>query len=173
MVIQVKHLQSRIVRCGLGAGLVLTGLTAWIAGTAYASAGDQGVIHGCYNRWTGALSILDRAAGRTCRPSQRPISWNQQGVPGPQGSPGASTAGPSGLDVIYVRGQAVSAEDAPQETVDCPTGHPYAVSGGGVDLSGDTFDDHPVDDPNGPLLVLGRQTHGISRLMEVPCTMVM
>ena len=157
MVIQVKNLQSRTAKWGLGAGLVLTGAITAIAGTAYASASvpAQRTIYGCYTQSNGALNIRDKNTGRTCKRGQRPISWNKQGIPGPQGPPGAATAGPSGLDIIYVQGPTIFGQ-GPSETVDCPSDHPYAVSGGVRGSTDPPPFAQPVDDPNGPAVGPGQ-----------------
>lgn len=67
-------------------------------GVAYATIPDSsGVIHGCYTKRGGVLSVVDLSAGQTCSSFQTPIAWNQQGPqgdPGPQGSKG--DPGPSG-----------------------------------------------------------------------------
>jgi hypothetical protein len=60
--------------------------TAWalsMAGTSTHAA----VIHGCYLESTGALRILVDANKR-CSSKERPIDWDQEGPPGPAGSPG-------------------------------------------------------------------------------------
>jgi len=159
VVIRVGQFRNRSIKWAVGAGLVLTGVAAGIAGTAYASAGApaQRTIYGCYTPSNGALSIRDRDTGRTCKRGQRPISWNKQGAPGLQGPPGPSTAGPSGLDVIYVQGPTVPGLGA-TATVGCPADHPYAVSGGGTEVngSGDAIGTQPVDDPNGPAVGAGQ-----------------
>jgi hypothetical protein len=63
----------------------------------------SGVIHGCYtNAINGqsTLTLLDTAAGKSCRANQTAITWNQtgpQGLQGPQGLKGDTGAtGPVG-----------------------------------------------------------------------------
>jgi hypothetical protein len=80
-------------------------LLATAGGIAYATIPDtDGVIHGCYTKGGGILSVIDPAAGQTCSSQQTPLSWNQQGpkgdpgpqgpqgLPGPQGPPGVTRA---------------------------------------------------------------------------------
>jgi len=68
--------------------------------------GPGGVFHGCVQQAIGQLRVIDPLrpppAG-ACLPSERYVSWQQQGiqgpqgVPGPQGNPGApGPAGPPG-----------------------------------------------------------------------------
>ena len=67
-------------------------LAAAGAVAAYASIPDSGqVIHGCYQRESGQLRVIDTDRGQSCRPSERALDWNQQGpkgAPGPPGPPG-------------------------------------------------------------------------------------
>jgi hypothetical protein len=48
---------------------------------------DQQVIHGCYKKANGQLRLIDPDLSR-CRPSERPISWNQSGPAAPAGIAG-------------------------------------------------------------------------------------
>ena len=64
-------------------------LTAVAAGVAWAAIpGSSGRIDGCYERRTGLLRVIDRAAGRPCLAIENPISWNAQGPPGEPGPNG-------------------------------------------------------------------------------------
>src|SRR6516162_10984651 len=57
--------------------------------TAYASIPDSGgVIHGCYNKGDGSLSVIDTSVVSTCPKGQNPLNWNQTGQQGPPGPPG-------------------------------------------------------------------------------------
>jgi hypothetical protein len=60
--------------------------TAWALSMAGTST-DAAVIHGCYLESTGALRILV-GANKRCSSNERPIDWDQEGPPGPAGSPG-------------------------------------------------------------------------------------
>jgi hypothetical protein len=65
------------------------GLTAVAAGVAFAAIpGPSGGIDGCYERRTGLLRVIDKAAGRQCLAIENPISWNTQGPPGEPGEKG-------------------------------------------------------------------------------------
>jgi hypothetical protein len=59
-----------------------------------ASAGDGAVIYGCAQKNNGNLRVV--AEGENCRPSEHPISWNQEGPQGPPGQNGAD--GQNGQD---------------------------------------------------------------------------
>lgn len=59
-----------------------------VAGVSYASIpGSDGVITACKDA-KGTLRVIDAEAGQTCSSNQQPLSWNQQGQPGPAGAPG-------------------------------------------------------------------------------------
>lgn len=77
--------------------IAFAAVAAAASGIAYAtvSASDR-VIHGCVHDASRHLRVIDPAA-ETCRQSESPLDWNQQGPqgdPGPQGEPGAP--GPQG-----------------------------------------------------------------------------
>ena len=75
----------------LGAAALL--VVAAVAGAAIPDSDDD-EIHGCYQKNNGQLRVIDAQAGDTCRPSEVPLVWNQEGVQGATGPSGAS--GPSG-----------------------------------------------------------------------------
>ncbi|HLT19629.1 MAG TPA: hypothetical protein VKZ96_09240 [Thermomicrobiales bacterium] len=96
---------------GLGVGM----------GLRPADAGSGEEIHGCINRYTGALRIL--SGNGQCTSVERPLSWNQQG--------------PSGLlDIQVVRERTIiNTEEEVSHGVEsvfayCPEG--YRVIGGGA-----------------------------------------
>jgi hypothetical protein len=103
--------------------LVLVAATAIIGGAAYAAVpGPDGTISACADG-NGRLRVIDAEAGTTCKTSERPLAWNQQGPAGPQGSPGIS-----GYELV----EAVSANDSSspkQVFADCPAGK-RAIGGG-------------------------------------------
>ena len=68
-----------------------------VAGVAYATIPDaSGVIHGCYMKTGGALSVVDPSV-TNCPKGDTALSWNVQGQPGPQGPQGPQgAAGPQG-----------------------------------------------------------------------------
>jgi hypothetical protein len=79
-------------------------------GIAAASIPDSaGVIHACYKSPTGALRVIDRAAGHKCKAGEKALTWNQHGQPGntgPAGPPGApglrGKQGPPGTGTVSV-----------------------------------------------------------------------
>jgi Collagen triple helix repeat (20 copies) len=79
------------------AGLFVLAI-AGTAGIAFAAIpGGEGKVSACYAKQGGALRVIDKAKGQTCRASERPLVWNQRGlrgVPGPAGQAGAN--GPAG-----------------------------------------------------------------------------
>jgi hypothetical protein len=57
--------------------------------------GDDGVIHGCYNKTAGG--VLKVVEGTACKAKETPLSWNQQGIQGEQGEKGEQgDVGPQG-----------------------------------------------------------------------------
>lgn len=124
----------------VGGGVALTaGLST---GIALASIPDSGgVIHACYKTPVPAhgtpLSVIDSGAGGSCPNGYVALTWNQAGPQGPAGPPGASTVGPGGLEVMYVR-----ATNGPPPvssgtvTAYCPADHPFVLGGGGYGASG-------------------------------------
>lgn len=106
-------------------------------GIAFATIPDSsGVIHACYQSPPPAhganLQVIDTGNGGSCGGGMTQVTWNQVGLQGPAGPPGASTAGAAGLDVIFVR-----ATNGPPPvlvgtaTALCPADHPYVLGGGG------------------------------------------
>ncbi len=77
-------------------GLVAGGVVFGIASAVQASIPDaSGVIHGCYMKSGGSLSVIDSAA--SCKSGQTSLNWNQKGATGSRGPTGASgTTGPTG-----------------------------------------------------------------------------
>jgi hypothetical protein len=68
---------------------VLVTSAAIVGGVAYAAIPDSGgVIHACRDTHAGILRAID-ASSESCRNSEAPLDWNQQGPAGPQGDPGA------------------------------------------------------------------------------------
>jgi hypothetical protein len=64
--------KRRIVAAAAAAGLAIGG------GVAYATIPESsGVIHGCYAK-NGALRVVDRVAGDSCRSNETALDWNQQ-----------------------------------------------------------------------------------------------
>ena len=60
-----------------------------VAGIGYATIPDStGVVHGCFQKASGMLRVIDTGAGQTCRSDETTLTWNQTGLQGPQGPPG-------------------------------------------------------------------------------------
>jgi hypothetical protein len=49
--------------------------------------GGDGVISGCYKKYSGELRLIDTAS-KTCKSWEIPIAWNQTGPAGPAGAQG-------------------------------------------------------------------------------------
>jgi hypothetical protein len=82
--------RSRLAVVVVGIGLSL------ILGTSLVMAaipGPDDVISACYSRVGGYLRVIDGAES-TCKGNETDLSWNQHGIPGPQGGPGP--VGPEG-----------------------------------------------------------------------------
>src|SRR4051794_3290906 len=74
--------------------LALGGVALLLAvGVTSASLPADGTIHGCYDKNSGKLRVID-APGVTCDNNETAISWSQTGPQGPQGPVGP--AGPQG-----------------------------------------------------------------------------
>jgi hypothetical protein len=95
------------------AGIAVGASLATAVGIAYASIPDSGgVIHACYQNVTGAskpVKLLNTSQKTTCPNGWLPVSWNQQGVPGPPG--------PSGTSII-LRSRASGIDAVPNDWVD-------------------------------------------------------
>jgi hypothetical protein len=105
------------------------------AGTVYATIPNDGVIHACYSKSGGSLRVID-ASVTTCKASETSLTWNVEGVAGPQGDPGAQgDPGISGF--TFVKGDVV--DIAPGQTVvagaQCPAGM-VAIAGGFAEVFG-------------------------------------
>jgi hypothetical protein len=67
--------------------LAFAALLAACGGIAVAATSSGQVIRACANKKTGALRLASK-----CRRSERSVSWNKEGVPGPRGVTGATGA---------------------------------------------------------------------------------
>jgi hypothetical protein len=67
-------------------------------GVALATVPDGGgVFHGCYDKHSGGLRLIDPSAGQHCKRDETAVSWNQTGPAGPQGPKGdTGQTGPAG-----------------------------------------------------------------------------
>ena len=134
-------MKPRMFAVSVAAGVALVaGGTAAYAVTS-SPIDSSGVIHGCFgaaNADGTSRSFVLQDAGTTCPANMTAIQWNQTGpagpagATGPQGPAGPSTAGPAGLDVIVVGSGMVTGI----AEVQCPSGHPFILGGGGDDFSG-------------------------------------
>ena len=62
-----------------------------VAGAAIPDSTD-GEIHACYQKNQGQLRVIDAEEGQTCRPAEKSLVWNQEGVQGETGPRGPSDA---------------------------------------------------------------------------------
>ena len=90
---------ERVLRHLTSAPLAIVGLVALVlgvAGIAWATipSSSENIIYGCYTKIGGVLRVIDTEKGQSCTRLELPISWSQQGPPGPKGEPGPQ--GPKG-----------------------------------------------------------------------------
>jgi hypothetical protein len=94
----LRYAARRLLHTAPGLAGLLVLAVAGTAGVAFATIpGGDGRISACYAKQGGALRVIDKAKGQTCKATERPLVWNQRGlrgVPGPTGATGA--AGPVG-----------------------------------------------------------------------------
>ncbi|MEX2193929.1 MAG: hypothetical protein WD844_01465 [Thermoleophilaceae bacterium] len=62
-----------------------------VAGAAIPDSDDD-EIHACHQKNQGQLRVIDAEDGDECRPSERPLAWNQEGPQGEVGPRGPSDA---------------------------------------------------------------------------------
>jgi len=123
-----KLSRSRLV----SASVMSSALLVLAGAVAFASIPDSaGVIHGCYNKATGALRVIDTATDQ-CRPSETAISWNQVGPAGAVGPQGPQ--GPSGVATIQIVNAMTVEDTSTYKTVTavCPAGTKVISGGAGV-----------------------------------------
>jgi hypothetical protein len=107
-------------------GMIVVATASGLFGASLApaltGAEHDGTIHGCVNRYTGALRITP--ADGQCSPSERPLSWSEQLAGGI-------------VDIQTVTASTAIDDNAPDNSVsvsvECPAG--YQVIGGGAGLS--------------------------------------
>jgi hypothetical protein len=81
---------------------VVTAIVAGTVGTAIATipSTPDNVITGCYAPPKGALRVIDKQGGDSCKGTELEVTWNQKGVKGDSGATGpagpAGAAGPQG-----------------------------------------------------------------------------
>ena len=108
--------------------LVVAALAVGIAGVSYAAVpAANGTISACRDS-KGTLKVIDAEAGQTCNANQQPLTWSQQGPPGPAGASGVS-----GYEVVSLDGSVGMTTHRGGQVL-CPTGK-KALGGGGVALT--------------------------------------
>lgn len=114
----------------LAAALVGAAAMAAIGSVAWAVIPDSnGAIHGCRSTKSGALRVID-APSQSCKSTETPLDWNQQGPQGNPGVPGPS--GVSGYEVVKV----VTPLDAMStQSADAYCSVGKRVLGGGADVT--------------------------------------
>lgn len=130
--------RATIITLGIATGALVTSM-------ATASVPDpDGKIYACRNTAAnGIVRVIDKQAGQTCSPSvEKPLNWNQQGVPGPIGATGpqgprgeTGAQGPSRIDTYVV----TVVEDVPVHTqitlmANCNDNGYDRVLGGGFNI---------------------------------------
>lgn len=138
----MRHLPLRPPSPALAVGLLA--LVVALAGAAWAAIpGPEGIIHGCYNKHTGALRVIDTAAHGKCKRGESELNWMEVGPPGPRGGGGprgvTGKTGPEGpkgaaggLSNAYTASESTtvplsSTEPAKVLTLELPAGD-YAVT---------------------------------------------
>lgn len=77
-------------------------LFALAGGIAYASIPDSsGVIHGCYNKSSGTLNVIDSSLTKSCPSGYLPLNWSQSGPTGPRGPSDAYLASDPGESIGF------------------------------------------------------------------------
>jgi hypothetical protein len=97
----VRYAGRRFLHTAPGLAGLLVIAVAGTAGIAFAAIpGGDGKVSACYAKQGGALRVIDKAKGQTCKAGERPLAWNQKGLrglTGPAGPAGANGAtGPVG-----------------------------------------------------------------------------
>jgi hypothetical protein len=86
---------------------------------------SSGVIHGCRNKATGVLRVINSDAGQQCLPTEAELTWNQQGPPGPAGTGRELVERSESIDTTPPGSDGLQIN----EVVQCPAGK-AAVNGG-------------------------------------------
>lgn len=137
----MRHLPLRSPSPALAVSLLA--LVVALGGAAWAAIpGPEGIIHGCYNKRTGALRVIDTAAHGKCKRGESELNWMEVGPPGPRGGGGQrgprgekgppGTSGTNGgLSAAYTASESaavpLSAAQAKVLTLELPAGD-YAVT---------------------------------------------
>lgn len=109
----------KYARLLIGSSLAIVLLAGGVAFAVGTIPGQDGVIHACFKSSTGDLRVIDPTRA-SCNPSESPIFWNQEGVPGQDGADGTNgtdgidgTNGTNGLDGKTV----LNGTERPDETI--------------------------------------------------------
>lgn len=139
------NLLTRVRRRRVFGALVMTILPVILVAGSVAFAQDRhdGVIHGCNDKESGRLRVVD--GDRRCEGDERSITWNERGRRGEQGPPGADgqpgpegargPAGISGFEVVTVRvpGFGLNSDSPKRATAQCPDGKRVVGTAAGID----------------------------------------
>jgi hypothetical protein len=118
--------------------IALAAVIAVCTGIGVANGAGSGIIDACYAKTGGAVRIINKAQGQTCKTTESPTTWNVAGQPGPKGATGAQGVqgpagprGPSGYQYRWVYVNQTGFNDTPfkEATVNCPSGS-YPMGGG-------------------------------------------
>lgn len=102
-----------------GVGVIAASIVT--IGTVASAAAPEPIINACVGKVTGLVRILDPTRSQSCIGLEKPISWNQRGLPGPTGATGPAgptgatgPAGPAGGgDVLWAKVQTRDGDNNP------------------------------------------------------------
>jgi hypothetical protein len=84
-----------IFKKAAGVGVLAASIVA--IGKVASAAGPEPTVSACVGKLTGLVRVIDPVKRQACTSLEKPLSWNQQGVPGPAGPAGpAGASGPAG-----------------------------------------------------------------------------
>lgn len=146
MLSSLRHIASSRLAAAVIGGLVM----AAVGGVAWATIPDSGgVIHGCVQRASGQLRVLDHSSG-SCRRDEVALNWNQQGLQGVQGAQGPQgpqgDQGPSGAATRFITRFVSLPSGGSAARVFCLPGE-KVTGGGGYSYNSSTglAQDFPID----------------------------
>lgn len=136
-------LKSLKRKLALGSAVAAVATAAVVIPITVASASipdGSGVIHGCLDNYTSALTVIDSSTASCNSAFQTALDWDQTGPQGATGATGA--AGPSGFADVYTLSDTFSVGSGYNGTLtlSCHTGD--AVLSGGM-YADDTILDEP------------------------------
>ena len=113
----------------LGAAAALAAVAVAAAGAHAGILDSDGAIHGCYQKHSGLLRVVDTATD-ACRASEVPISWSEGGPPG---EPGPAGPGLTELEQVTLRKDSIWSTQGKHYLAfgeaRCPNGK-FALNGG-------------------------------------------